>query len=172
MSFTLLDFIFMVIILFIAIHGAIVGFIDELFGKVAIILALFIAIMFYSNIAVYINEHIVSEFASSLLAFILLFIAVFLFVKIIQHFIGGLFESEIMGSLDHVLGFLLGAIEGLLIISVVLIIFYAQPWFDVSGVLQGSFFDKVLNERLSAPTNSVQEMLTFTKYYSSGSLNV
>ena len=66
------------------------------------------------------------------LAFILLFIAAFLLVKIIQTLIGSVMDGDILKSLDRVLGFVLGALEGLFIVCAILILVCAQPWFVLS----------------------------------------
>jgi len=163
MTFTFLDVVFIILILFIAIHASISGFVKEFFGKAAVILGIFIAVIFYKRLSPYLNQHISSMFLSSLLAFLLIFIVVYLLIKIIQHFVDNLFENEILGGLDHSIGFFLGIAEGLLLVSVILIIIYAQPWFNVAPSLQGSFFNKILKGVLATPTTKVQGMLTFAR---------
>jgi membrane protein required for colicin V production len=172
MTFTFLDVVFIILIFFIAIHASINGFVKEFFGKAAVILGVFIAVLFYKRLTPYLNQLIESQFLCSLLAFLLIFVVVYLLIKIIQHFVDNFFENDILGGLDHSMGFFLGIIEGLLLVSVVLIIIYAQPWFNVAQSLQGSFFNKILKGVLATPTNKVQRILTFSGYSLHGVFNV
>ena len=93
------------------------------------------------------------------LAFILVFITAFLVVKIIQIIVGAIFSGEIMKSLDRVLGLAFGAIEGLLIVSCILILLKAQIWFDSDSLLSDSTLAKILLPYLSQPISYIRGML-------------
>lgn len=69
MMFNFLDIIFMAIILFIAIHGAVNGFINEFFGKAALVLGIFVSVMFFAKLAPPINRHVKSFFVSQISCF-------------------------------------------------------------------------------------------------------
>ncbi len=159
MTFNFLDIVFIAIMLLLAIHGTIAGFVKEFFSKAAIVLGVFISVMFYAKLSPYLNRHIESEFVSKIISFLLIFILVYLIVRLIQHFVGTFFEGEILNGLDRVLGFFFGAAEGFLVVCIVLIIFYAQPWFDLGPLVIDSFFHKTLNELLAAPVTIVQEYI-------------
>ncbi len=159
MTFNFLDIIFFAIILLLAIHGTIAGFIKEFFSKAAIVLGVFVSVMFFKNLSPYLNRHIESIFVSQIVSFLLLFILVYLIVRLIQHFVGNFFEGEILNGLDRVMGFFFGAAEGLLIVCIVLILFYAQPWFDLGPLVIESFFHKTFYELLAAPVNIVQDYI-------------
>ncbi len=161
MTFNFLDIVFIAIILLLAIHGAVAGFIKEFFSKAAIVLGVFFAVMFFGKLSPFLNKHIESDFISKILAFLLIFILVYLIVRLIQHFVGNFFSGEILGGLDRVLGFFFGAAEGLLVVCIILIIFYAQPWFDLGPLVLDSFFHKTFNKLLQAPVDIVQEYITF-----------
>lgn len=159
MTFTIIDAFFTLIIFCLAIMATLKGFVDELFGKLAFVLGLVVAVFFYSKLYPYIQEWISVVFFAQAIAFILLFIATFLLVKIIQHFIGSFFNNEIMGGLNKALGFILGAVEGLLIVAVILIILTSQPWFDTSSLLKDSFFANLLSGIIVQPVNFVNERI-------------
>ena len=156
MTFTLLDIIFIAIMFLLAIHGVISGFIKEFFSKVAIVVGVFFAVVFYDQLSPFLLDYIKSDFVTKILAFLLIFIFAYLVVRLIQHFVGNLFEGEILKGLDSVLGFFFGALEGLLIVCVILILLYAQPWFDVNSIFKGSFFHSALYELLAKPVDMVQ----------------
>ncbi len=156
MSLTFLDIIFLLIILFIAIHGVVNGFIKEFFSKVALVAGVFFAILFFAKLSPFINKHIESSFVASILSFLLIFVVVYLIIRIIQHFVGTFFQGEILGGLDRALGFFFGVAEGLLVVSLILIILYAQPWFDLQKVFEDSFFHGMLQKVLSTPTSYVK----------------
>ena len=159
MTFTLLDIIFIAIILLLAIHGSVTGFIKEFFSKVAIIVGILLAVIFYDQLSPYLLDYIKSDFVTKILSFLLIFILVYLIVKLIQHFVGNLFDGEILQGLDRVLGFFLGALEGLLIVCIILILFYAQPWFEIDSIFKGSFFHSALYELLATPVEVVQNFI-------------
>ena len=156
MTFTLLDTIFIAIILLLAIHGFISGFIKEFFSKVAVVGGVLSAIIFYNQLTPYLIEYIKNEFVTKILAFLLIFIFAYLIVRFIQLFLGKLFSGEILKGLDRSLGFFFGAVEGLLVVCVILILFYAQPWFNIDSVFEGSVFHSSLYDFLAEPVDVVQ----------------
>ncbi len=168
MTFNFLDIVFLVIMFFLAIHGTIVGFVKEFFSKVAIVLGVFISVVFYARLSPYLNRHIESDFVSKIVAFLLLFVLVYLIVRLIQHFVGSFFEGDILAGLDRTLGFFFGAAEGLLIVCIVLIIFYAQPWFDIGPLVQESYFHKTLNSLLAEPVGMVQDFIALSSIKHTG----
>ncbi|MFI3256801.1 MAG: CvpA family protein [Spirochaetales bacterium] len=159
MTFNFLDIIFILIIFIIAIHGAVSGFVKEFFSKAAIVLGVFVAVMFYAKLSPYLNRYIESEFLSQILSFLLIFILIYLVVRLIQHFVGNFFSGDILTGLDRVLGFFFGAAEGLLIVCIVLIICYAQPWFNIGPLVDESFFHDLLQNILAEPVNMVQSFI-------------
>ncbi len=157
--FNFLDILFIAIIFLLAIHGIVAGFIKEFFSKAAVVLGIFISVIFYDDLAVYLNKNIESEFVSKILSFLIIFILVYLVVRLIQHYIGNFFSGDIFTGLDRSLGFFFGAIEGLLIVSVILVILYAQPWFNVGPLVDQSFFHTILKNILSGPVDIVQDFI-------------
>jgi membrane protein required for colicin V production len=64
-----------------------------------------------------------------------------------------------MKGLDRGLGFLFGVVEGLVYVGLILVVLYAQPWFNVNGLLDKSFFHNLLGALLSAPADSLRSMV-------------
>ena len=83
MSFTMIDWVFSLIIFAFAIVGIIKGFIDNIFGKLALILGIFIAILFYKNIAATLLKDIKFPLAANIIAFLLIFVVFLKFFLLI-----------------------------------------------------------------------------------------
>lgn len=141
MSMAIIDIVFLIIIGFLAINGAIKGFIAELFGKAAFIVGLLVGILFYDLMANFLSQWIDVSFFAQIIGFLLLFIITFLIIKVVQHLLGGIFKGDILGSLNKALGFFLGLAEGVLIVAVCLLILHAQPLLETDSLLQKSFFN-------------------------------
>ncbi|MBB5225296.1 CvpA family protein [Treponema ruminis] len=159
MTFTFIDIVFLIIIFSFAFLAMIHGLIQELFGKLALIVGLVAGFYFCGLLAPHISKIIKIPAVDVVLAFILIFITAFLVVKIIQIIVGAIFSGEIMKSLDRVLGFAFGAIEGVLIVSCILILMKAQIWFNLSPLLSKSTVAKILLPYLQAPISYIGGML-------------
>ncbi len=156
---TALDIFFLLVIAFFAIIAAFRGLINVIMGKIALAGALAAAILFYQKLAVPMTEVVHKEPLAKFLSFLMIFMAVFLLAKIFQQFLQWMFSADILRSLNHALGFLFGAAEGAVIVAVILVILQAQPWFDVSSLLEHSLFYKLLASFISVPASKVEGML-------------
>lgn len=156
MTFSVLDIVFLVVLLVFIISSAIKGFVGEIFGKLSFILGIFFAVVLNDKISVLLEKKITNEYLARILAFALVFIVVFVILKIVQVILQKVFEGKVLGSLDKALGILLGFLEGLVIISFVLYLMSVQPWFDFSEVLEQSFFYKMLSGIIKNSLSSIQ----------------
>ncbi len=145
MHFSFIDIVFFIIILFFGIMACAKGFIKELFGKLSIIAGILVAVLFCGKLSP----------ACVVISFVLLFIATFLLVKIIQTIIGSIASGDILKSLDRLLGFVLGVLEGLAIICFILVLLKAQPWFTVDSLTGDSFFWAKLSGLLDKPIKNL-----------------
>ena len=159
MTFAFIDAVFLVIILFCAIDATVKGFIHEFFTKAAFLLGLFVASMLFRKLSGFIDPFIKIAVLSKIIAFVLIFIVVYLIIRIIQQCIKNTIESDIMKGLDRALGFLFGLAEGFVYVGLIFVVLYAQPWFNVSGLLQDSFFNHILQNIISGPADSLRSMV-------------
>ena len=134
------DLVFTVVVVAFAIIACFKGFVDELFDRGAPLIAVWAAIFGYKLLAVKLLPYVRFAVLANVFAFILVFVLVFLIVKVIQQVVGKIFEGKILGQLNRTLGFAFGAVEGLAIVALVLIILTVQPWFDVSPLISGSIY--------------------------------
>ncbi|MCQ2981372.1 MAG: CvpA family protein [Treponemataceae bacterium] len=158
MTFQFIDAVFSLIILVCAVSATVKGFIHELFSKLAFFLGLFAASIFTKNLAPYLTPYIKVDVLCTILAFIIIFVLVYLIVRLIQQAVKNALDGEVMDGLDHSLGFLFGVFEGLIVVACILLVFYTQPWFDVS-FLDRSFFSRILSSILVQPTNYVKGLV-------------
>lgn len=150
-----IDIVFFLIVLVFAVIGAVNGFLNEVFGKAAPVVAIWGAVLFYGRLVEPIERHIRVHLVAVILAFLSIFIAVFIVVKLVQILLRNVFRGEIFKSLDRFLGFAFGIVEGVAVVAVVLIVMRAQPWFNTDSLLEGSFFGNVLEPVISIPLSSL-----------------
>ncbi len=140
MTFTVVDWIFSAIILVFAISGVIKGFIDNVFGKIAFVAGILLAYLFYKDIAEKLLKDVKVAYAANIIAFLLIFVVTFLVIKIVQMIVAKVFEWSILKSLDRTLGFIFGIVEGGAVVSLIIFLLIAQPFFSVQPIFEGSFF--------------------------------
>lgn len=145
MNLTILDFIFIVLIAFFALSALIRGFINEVFGKVSVFLAIGASVLFSPKFEVFVHQSIQNEIVSKVVSYILIFIVFFLAIKIVQSILSKIFSCSILKSLDRVMGFALGLLEGIVVVALIVMVLAKQPWFDVLEITKGSFFFDILN---------------------------
>ena len=145
MSFTVIDWIFSVVIIIFALSGLLKGFIDNIFGKLACILGIIFACIFYDDAAEIVLNGIGNQAVQNILGFILVFTVVFLVIKIIQSIISRIFSFSILNSLDRTLGFLFGIVEGLAVVGLVIFILLFQPFISMESLFDNSFYFNLLN---------------------------
>ncbi len=158
MTFNFIDVVFIVVILFFAVTSCVNGLIKELFGKLAVVAGAVAAFFFCGRLSPYLLKIINNPAVDLVIAFILIFVAVFLCVKILQIIFKSIFSGEILKSLDHVLGFIFGAAEGIAIVACVLILLKAQIWFDSSPVTNESTVSSLLLPVLQKPIDYIHGM--------------
>lgn len=140
MNFAIIDWVFSGVILLFAIGGAIKGFIDNVFGKIAFIVGIILAWLFYKNIAGGLLKDVKNTYIANVLAFLLIFVVTFLVIKLVQMIVAKVFEWSILKSLDRTLGFIFGIVEGGAVVCLIVFLISVQPFFNPAPLLGGSFF--------------------------------
>ena len=158
MFFSLLDVIFLVVILIFAIVAAAKGFIRAIFGKLCWIFGLIGAFLFHRKLLSHMTKLVKNETISLILCFLLIFVIIFLIVKIVQTILERIFDGEIIKGLDRSLGFFFGILEGFVVLFVIVFILKNQPWFDCSKLFEGSIFIKLLEPLLNYSNQKMPEI--------------
>lgn len=159
MTFTFIDIVFLLIIGVFALISMIHGLIQELFGKLAVIAGLVAGFYFCGLLAPHVEKIIKIPAIDIIVAFIIIFITGFLIVKIIQIIVHSIFSGEILKSLDKILGLFFGAVEGILVVSCLLILMKAQIWFNLDSLLSSSTVANLLLPYLEGPVSYIRGML-------------
>ncbi len=157
MMFPAIDIVFLLVVLTFAVMGMINGFLNELFGKAAPVVSIWLAVLFYGRLVAPIEEHLKIHLLSVVLAFLLIFVISFIVMKILQTAIKNIFGGEIFKDMDRFLGFVFGLLEGLAVVGIVLILMKSQPWFKVDLMLDGSFFARILSPFISVPLENFSQ---------------
>ena len=141
-----IDVVFIALIILMIVHGYVKGFVAEIFSWATIILALWMAVIFYQAGGAFIrtktmaNVRVVPE--------VLAFVAIFIIVAFVLKMLEGLLQSVIQGAklttLNKVLGAVFGVIEGLAITTLILFVLRVQPLFDASNLIGESIFAEIL----------------------------
>ncbi len=134
-----LDIVIVLLSLALAIRAAIRGFVAEAFGVAAIVAGVAVAAVLVIPASRYVDDAIGNEsFWNRVIAFIVLFLGTYAALKLIEYILRRLSQGLRLQQLDHLFGLSLGFCEGVIISTVLIAGLHAQPWFDVSGLLNSS----------------------------------
>lgn len=153
---SLLDIIFLCILLVFTFSVYQKGFINEIFAKLAFIIGGLVAVFLSPYFALNVLTSFISIKSNLLLyiiSFLFLFSIVYLIIKMIGSIIGYIFEFPILKSLDHSLGAILGLLEGSIIVCLIIELMLMQSIFPCQNIIVNSkiatFFVKyILNQQL------------------------
>jgi membrane protein required for colicin V production len=151
MGFAAIDIVFLVLIVVLAIRGAIRGFVTEIGSVAALVVGLGGAILFYKPLAALIGRLFGISMWNPLIAFLILFLVLYLLIKLLEHLLHAVFDKLDLERLDRAIGFFLGLAEGLLAVCVLLFLLNWQPLFDARKLLEHSLFARVLSPILPSP---------------------
>lgn len=155
-----LDIVFVALLFVCAIVGMVQGLWNELLNKAALVLGVWVAVLFCSRLALRFYPNIKNPMLAMVVAFLILFTAAFLVVKIIQYIVQQFLQNEILGPLNRTLGFVFGLIEGLALVILILIVLKVQPWFKTGPLLESSVFYRVLEPIVLAPVRTLQDFVS------------
>lgn len=159
MMFSLLDLVFAMFVLYFALTAMHSGFMKEVLGKLAVIFGVLGGVFFTPLVAPHVLGFVKVGGLAAILAFMLVFSAVFLLVKVVQVAAVKIVRQGIVRGLDSALGFMLGAMEGALLVCAFLVAVRAQPWLDPSPVLDRSAAWEVLEPYLAPAVKFVSARL-------------
>jgi membrane protein required for colicin V production len=140
----IVDIVFIVLLFLLMIRSTLRGFVTEFLSLAAVACGLAAAIMLYRAGATFLRERYLDmKYLPEIIAFVVLFFIPFAFVKIIQYVLTDIVDRINLHAVDRFLGFVLGFAEGIVVISLILVLFTVQPVFDVEPLLKGSFFSEL-----------------------------
>jgi membrane protein required for colicin V production len=156
-----IDVVFMVIIAISALRCAARGFISELLSMAALIFGLLAALLFFKQGAVLVRGWFMPDVkvVPEIISFISFFLIVYVTVKIIEMTLKSIIEGIQLGGLDHFLGFMLGVVEGVIIVCLLLFLISIQPFFNPDSLLEDSILAKVLLPLIIGDKEKVMEAI-------------
>ncbi|MDR3336501.1 MAG: CvpA family protein [Treponema sp.] len=143
----IIDIVFILLILLFAVRGALKGFIEEVTAMASVVLALGAAFFFHRKGAEFLIEKYFpgGKVLPGILAFLGLFVIVFVAVKLLGFLLRDISSRiSLLDTGDHLLGFLFGILEGVVLVSLLLWIMTIQPFLDAAPVLEHSIFAEIL----------------------------
>lgn len=160
MSFSGIDIVFVVIILAFAFTAWRHGFVGEVLGKIAPVVSILVAALFFADLAPTVVKLVAVPAAlSAVIAFIVLFVATFIVIKLVQVVLSGIINSLDVLKLNSLLGLVLGVLEGLIVVSAIMIVLLVLPWEKGHALVHASFAWSLLGSLLQSPANRVQQFL-------------
>ncbi len=143
-GFSLLDIILGLLVVAAAVRGAVRGFVAELGSVAALGLGVWGSLRFSQALLPALERSLGRTIWSRVVAFLIVFLAIYIAVKLVELGLQRLFSGPELSRLDQVLGFFLGAGEGVLAAVLILYLLRWQPLFDTRQLLQGSLFARLL----------------------------
>ena len=150
-NLTAVDVVFLAVVLIFAVIGAVNGFVNEVFGKAAFVVGVWAAVLFHKQLVPPIERQLGFHAGAVAIAFAAVFVAAFVVVKLVQLVARSVAHGYLFGGLDRVLGFAFGAVEGLALVALAVVVMMAQTLFDVTSLLENSLIARLLEPLLSAP---------------------
>jgi len=141
---TFIDWVFLAIVVLLAARCFVRGFIEELLSVAAFAGGLLAALFLYRKGGELVRTQLKIESFPEVLAFIAIFLVAFLIVKLIEHMIREGLEATNLENADRVLGLFLGAVEGMILVALILVALKLQPLFNAEKLLANSLFAKTL----------------------------
>jgi len=157
-SYAPIDIVFLLILLFFTVSAAARGLIKEFFGKAAFVAGIVAAVLCTPLLEPFVGDGIRNALFAKVVSFLLIFIIAFLVVKIVQEIVSRIFSGDILQGLDRALGFVFGIVEGLAVISLVIVALKVQPWFDTRPLFDSSIFYRILDGVIRISETKLQEL--------------
>lgn len=121
----LFDILIIIILLYCLVRGIFRGLLKELSSLVGVLGGFYAAYTYYHEVGKLLNRWIDNPNYVNILSFLLVFICVFLIISILGIIIKYILKIVFLGWVDRIFGAVFGILKGILIASVLLIVFTA-----------------------------------------------
>jgi membrane protein required for colicin V production len=147
-----LDWVFIVILALLGIRCMLKGFVAEVLSVAAVLVGLLAGLFLYKIVGqLFVGWGLnpKPEVLVALLGFAAVFLVAFIIVKLIERLLEEGIQAAELGGVDRALGLVLGLAEGLILVSLVLIVMSVlEPAFKsiagYSAILHGSLFSNLI----------------------------
>lgn len=167
MDLSILDIILLCLIIFSSLRGAFRGMVQELISLAALFISLLLAAVFYPDGMEWIQARSSLGESATLISFVSIFAGAFILFKLLQKAIVYLINETPFESVDRLLGFFFGILEGLLICFLIVYLIDFQELFDLGRWTSSSKILPHLERFLPALDKPAEQIM---EKISSGSL--
>lgn len=157
-----LDYILLAIMALAALRCWFRGIIGEVLSTAAVVGGLLSGIFFYRPVGAYVASVVALGGLEPLVGFVAAFALVFIVVKIVERSLRGVLESLHLDIIDRILGLVFGALEGVIIAAIIILVLKFQPLINVTSLLDGSVVARILMPLL---TEHVPQVRTTIRLY-------
>lgn len=162
-----LDYVVFGIIAIAALRCWFRGIIGEVLSMAAVVGGLLAGIFFYQPAGAFISRLYPLGGFEVVAGFIAAFAIVFIVVKILERSVRSILENLNLDVLDRIFGLVFGALEGLIIVTIIIMILRYQPIIDVTSLLDGSLMARwllpLVAERLPPALETARNLITSSK---------
>ena len=125
----ILDVVIAVVMIFLIVRGVMRGFVGEIASLAGIILGIWLAIRFMTQVTVLLKPHLPTFSFLPVVSFALIFLGVLIACNLLGWGLRVLFKKTALGWLDRTLGALLAVVKGVVIayLGIVIITVYLPP---------------------------------------------
>ena len=113
-----LDLVILIFTAFLLIKGVWKGFVKEVAGIIAVVLAVFISFRFHKDTAGYLVSFIDEKYAT-VTAYLMLFLAVYLAVMMFGNLLDKVLKSVFLGGVNRILGGVFGLLKSVLWLTLI-----------------------------------------------------
>lgn len=147
-----LDWIFIALMAILGVRCMLRGFVEEILSVASVLAGLLAGLLLYKGAGeLFVSWGLPAQPSAlpGVLGFLAAFLLAFLLVKLVERLLKEGIESAELGGVDRLLGLVLGLVEGLVLVSLVLVLmdliapaFKSMPGY--AKLLQGSFFARTI----------------------------
>jgi membrane protein required for colicin V production len=166
-----IDIIFIFLMFLLVLRCSLRGFIKELMSMAAVVLGLIGAFLLHKNGGLFLREKYFPtlKLIPEILAFLAIFLIIFVVIKIVEHILKDIIDRINFGGVDSFLGFIFGLVEGVILISLILLALSVQPLFNEGPLLERSFFAQfllpIINGEKAAPLPAESAYTAGVEFY-------
>ncbi len=140
-----LDWVCLAIVLILALRCLVRGFVAEILSVASWIVGAAVALLLYRQAGAFLHGRFANLPLPEAVAFAAIFVLAFLLTRLLGHMLREGLEAANLATLDKVLGFFLGLFEGLVSVSLILLVMQALGDFlGIAKILEGSFFARTI----------------------------
>ena len=167
-----IDFVFIILIGLMVVHGFVKGFVEEIFSWATLVLAIWMAVLFYSAGGAFIRTKMMENvrMVPEVLAFVAIFFIVVFFLRIIERVLKDVIHGMKLGGVNKVIGALFGIVEGLALTTLILFVLTVQPLFDPSSLIGDSVFAEIILPFIRMPLDRGIEVIETAFIFAPGFL--